>query len=194
MDGYIKNQLLAIRSLRITMTWKYATTFLILIFLPVWLFGLAIDVPPEEWIHTEVVYSHISYELIGLRRFQDHVLNTQDGAQFVISRKDVSVDLLEEQLISGQAYNIVYSTTIAGGNQMEALSAGDTIYQDLNASIGRWRDQRQWLIHALLVTLAVEAVALLLIDRLWCKKERKLIKKHRANIHRRQESKKERIV
>ena len=68
------------------------------------------------------------------------------------------------------------------------------VYQDLNASIHRRIDQRQWLIHGIFVTLGVESVALLLIDRLWCKKEYQQIKKHRANIHRCQASKKERCV
>ncbi len=191
MDGYIKNQLLAIRSLRIAMAWKYATTFLILIFLPVWLFGLAIDVPPEEWIHTEIVYSHISREMIGLRRFQDHVLNTRDGAQFVIRPKGVSVDTLKEQLAPGQVYSLVYSATIAGGNQIEALSDGDTVYQHIDTSINDWNDQRQFLIRAIYVTLGAEALALILIDRLWCKKEYEQIKKHRANIQRRKASRKQ---
>ena len=191
MDGYIKNQLLAIRSLRIAMAWKYATTFLILIFLPVWLFGLAIDVPPEEWIHTEIVYSHISFERIGLRRFQDHVLNTRDGAQFVIRPKDVSVDTLKEQLTPDQVYSLVYSATIAGGNQIEALSDGDTVYQHIDTSINDWNDQRQFLIRAIYVTLGAEALALILIDRLWCKKEYEQIRKHRANIQRRKASRKQ---
>ena len=108
--------------------------------------------------------------------------------QYVIRRKAV----LEEQLIPGQVYSLVYSTTIAGGNQMEALSDGDTVYQDLNASVSCWRDQRHRLIHAIYVTLGVEAVALLLIDRLGCKKEHQQIKKHRANIRRRRTAKKER--
>ena len=191
MDGYIKNQRLAIRTLRITMAWKYATTFLILIFLPVWLFGLAIDVPPEEWIHTEIVYSHISREMIGLRRFQDHVLNTRDGAQFVIRPKDVSVDTLKEQLTPDQVYSLVYSATIAGGNQIEALSDGDTVYQHIDTSINDWNDQRQFLIRAIYVTLGAEALALILIDRLWCKKEYEQIRKHRANIQRRKASRKQ---
>ena len=185
MDGYIKNQLLAIRSLRITMAWKYATTFLILIFLPLWLFGLAVDRPPKEWIHTEIVNSHISYEQVGLRRFMDHVLIDRDGTRFVIRKKDVSVDLLEEQLIPGQVCSIVYSTTIAGGNQLEALSAGDTVYQHIDTSVSYWNGQRRFLIRAIYVTLALEVLALILIDRLWCREEHRRIKILREKIARR---------
>ena len=193
MDGYIKNQRLAIRALRIAIFWKYATTFLILIFIPLWLFGLAVDRPPKEWVHTDIVYSRISYEQVGLRRFKDYVLIDGDGTRFVIKQKDVPVDLLEKQLVPGQVCSIVYSTTIAGGNQMEALSVGDMVFQHIDPSVSYWSDRRQFLIRAIYVTLAAEALALFLIDRLWCKKEYQQIKKHRANIHRRT-AKKERTM
>ena len=107
--------------------------------------------------------------------------------------------------MNGNGYYIIFASQISflpsepcgspwNGSKLEALSAGDRIYRDLNAVIDCWRDQWQWLIHGLLVTIGVEAVALLLIDRLGGKKAHQQIKKHRANIHRCQASKKERCV
>ena len=40
---------------------------------------------------------------------------------------------------------------------------------------------------SIIVTLIIEAVALILIDRLWCKKEYSEIKKLKADIKRREE-------
>ena len=66
MDGYIKNKTEAIQSVRRNILGKYSITFLILVLIPVWLFALAANQHPDKWTHTEIVFSHISQERIGL--------------------------------------------------------------------------------------------------------------------------------
>ena len=187
MDGYIKNKTEAMQSLKRNILGKYSITFFILILIPVWLFALAANQRPEKWTHTEIVFSHISQERIGLQRGRSYVLNTKDGKQFVIKSKFVNVDDLSDCLTSGNTYRIVFSNTIAGGDHMEALSDDNMVIQNLEKSIAQWEREQQETFMAIIVTLIIEAVALILIDRLWCKKEYSEIKKLKADIKRREE-------
>lgn len=185
MDGYIKNKKEAIKSVRKTIFGKYSITFLIISLIPVWLFVLLISQPPEKWTHKEIVFSHISQERIALQRWRSYVLNAEDGSQFVINSRFVDVDALSDYLVSGNTYHLVFSNTIAGGDHMEALSDGNMIIQDLESSIDQWEWEQQEAIMAIIVTLIIEIVALILIDRLWCKKEYAQIRKLKADIQRR---------
>jgi hypothetical protein len=187
MDGYVKNKTEAIRSVRKIILWKYLTTFLILVFIPVWLFALAVNQPPEKWTQTDIVFSHISQERIGLQRWRSHVLNTCDGRQFLIKSKFVDVDALQEKLVSGKTYRLVFSHTIAGGDHMEALYDEDEVIQNLESSVRQWEREQREGTRGIIVTLIIEAIALVLIDRLWCKKEYSQIKKLKADIKRRQD-------
>ena len=187
VDGYIKNKTEAIISVRKTILLKYSITLFILILVPVWLFALAVNQHPDQWTQTDIVFSHISQERIGLQRGQSYVLNTQDERQFVIKSKFVNVDDLSDCLISGDTYRIVFSNTIAGGDHMEALSGDNMVIQNIEKSIAQWEQEQQECIIAIIVTLIIEIVALLLIDRLWCKKEHSQIQKLKADIARRKE-------
>ena len=187
MDGYIKSKTTAIKSLRQAIWGKYSLTFLIIIFIPVWLFAMAVNQPPEKWTHTEIEFSHISQEKIGIQRGRRYVLNTQDGRQFVIKSRFVDVDALSGCLVSGKTYRLVFSNTIAGGDHMEALSDNNGVIQDLDESIAQWKREQQESVIAIIVTLIIEIVALILIDRLWCKKEYSQIQKIKADIKRREE-------
>ncbi len=185
MDGYIKSKKEAITSARRTILYKYACTFLILAFLLLWLFALAVNRPPAEWTHTEIVFSHLSEEKVGMRKGRDCVLNTQDGRKFVVLTRHVDEDELSRRLVRGETYSLVYSDTIAGGDHMEALYRGTEILHSLDDSIARWEREQQNFAWALLATLALEGVALLLIDRLWCKAEHSRIRKLKSDIKRR---------
>ena len=121
MDGYIKNKKEALHSVRKGIFWKYAISFPILLFIPVWLFGIYSLGSPEDWQYTEVVYSHISSEAIGLQRGKSDVFNAEDGRKYVIPSKLLPVEHLQEMLVPGETYCLVYSETIAGGDHIEAL-------------------------------------------------------------------------
>lgn len=187
MDGYVKNKAEAIATVRRVIIYKYATTFLILIFIPVYLLALAGNQPPKKWTQTAIKYSHISREQIGLRRGHGYVLNSQDGRKFVINPKSVDLDYLSESLLPGSTYNLVFSNTIAGGDHMEALFDESAVFQDLNDSISRWKREQREAVVAIIVILVVEIVALILIDRLWCKKEYCQIRKLKEDINHREE-------
>lgn len=185
MDGYVKNKKEALRSVRKSIFWKYAITFPILLFIPVWLFGIYSLGSPDDWKYTEVVYSHISSETIGLQRGKSTVLNTEDGRKYVIPEKLVSVEHLKEMLIAGETYSLVYSETIAGGDHIEELYNGQSMFLDDSVSSAAWEKERRECFLALYITIGLEIILLIFIDRLWCKGEYAKIKKIRQDIEKR---------
>lgn len=185
MDGYVKNKKEALRSVRKSIFWKYAITFPILLFIPVWLFGIYSLGSPDDWKYTEVVYSHISSETIGLQRGKSDVLNADDGRKYVIPSKLVSVEHLKEILVAGETYSLMYSETIAGGDHIEELYNAENTFLDHSVSSAAWEKEHQECVLALRITIGIEMIALIFIDRLWCKDEYDSIQKIRRDIEKR---------
>lgn len=185
MDGYIKNKKEAICSVRKSIFWKYALTFPILLFIPVWLLGICGVGSPDDWKDTEVVYSHISSETIGLRRGKSNVLNAEDGRKYVIPSKLIAAEHLKEMLVAGETYSLVYLETIAGGDHIEELYDVQNTFLDRSVSVAAWEKERQECALALHTTMGLEMIALILIDRLWCKGEYAKIRKLRLDIKKR---------
>ena len=183
MDGYIKNTKKTIRVYRETIFCKYLFTLGIVLFIFAWLLFFVCEKPPEKWKSTEIVFSHITVERLNLNHRPSNVLNSQDGEKFVISSRYISVD----DLVPGKVYSLVYTTTIWGLHYTKALSDEDTVLQDLNDSILRWESEQREIVIAIFVTLGIEIVALILIDRLWCKKEHAQIRLLKEKIKQRQE-------
>ena len=185
MDGYVKNKREALRSVRKRMFWKYAITFPILLFIPVWLFGIYSLGAPDDWKYTEVVYSHISSETIGLQRGKSDVFNTEDGRKYVIPSKLLPVEHLQEMLVPGETYCLVYSETIAGGDHIEELYNAQNTFLDHAVSGAVWEKERQECFLALYITIGLEMLALIIIDRVWCKEEHARIQKLRQDMKKR---------
>lgn len=185
MDGYIKNKNIAIRSVRKTIFYKYAYALLIVLFIPVMLFAIAVNQPPEKWTHTDIVFSHISYERIEMRKHNDYVLNTRSNDQFVMQMPDKSVEEISEHLISGKLYSVVYSNSIAGGDILEALSDKDGVYLDLDNSIAEWKKEQKTYTIVIVIFLIIEIIVLIIIDRVACKNDHYQIKKLKEDIERR---------
>lgn len=185
MDGYIKNKKEALRSVRKGIFWKYAITLPILLFILVWLFGIYSLGSPEDWKVTEVVYSHISSETIGLQRGKSDVFNAEDGRKYVIPAKLLPVEHLQEMLVPGETYCLVYLETIAGGDHIEELYNAQNTFLDHAVSGAAWEKERQECFLALYITIGLEMLALIIIDRVWCKEEHARIQKLRQDMKKR---------
>lgn len=183
-DGYIRHQSDKIRSIKHIIWAKYATALLLIVFILFVLLLMLTEQPPEEWTKQEIKFTHFSREQIGLSLLDSDVLNTESGEKYA-----VRMDQLSEDLTVGNPYMLVYSraNTMTGLNAVEALSDESTIYQDLNDSIARWEQERWEAIRIILVLGISELIALLLIDRLWCKKEHAQVKELQSKIARREE-------
>lgn len=142
MDGYIKNKQEAIRETRKTIRYKYALTFVILLYIPVWLFGIYGTQKPEEWKTEEIIYANISQERIGFVRGKADILNSQNGGGYRIQIKLVLLEDLQEGLVAGKTYTIIYSETIMGGNILEAIYSDQYVFLDVSASVNDWNMER----------------------------------------------------
>ena len=187
-DGCIIERNGQIRKLRQTIRAQYGVTLLVVIYILIWSFAIAVYQwqSPERWTRAEIVYSHLSRESIGIRRGLSYVLHSADGRKFVVQNRD-DFSKLNETLRPGKSYSLVYSKTIAGGDMLEELSDGAEALLPLEKSIAHWEAQRRQTVVSLYVTCGIEIAALILIDRLWCKKEYAQIRAQKEMIRRRQE-------
>ena len=187
-DGYIIERNGQIRKLRQTIRAKYGVTLLVVIYVFIWSFAIAVYQwqAPERWSHAEIVYSHLSLERSGMRRGLSYVLHSAGGRKFVIQNRD-DFSKLNEKLRPGKRYSLIYSKAIAGFNVLEAVSDGAEALLPLEKSIAHWEAQRRQAVVSLCVTCGIEVAALILIDRLWCKKEYAQIRAQKEMIRRRQE-------
>lgn len=168
-----------IRQLRKRILHKLGITLPILLIL----FSLCtlplLDQSPEDWTTTEIVFSHISREHTGIHRGDNDVLNTLDGRKFDIRTQFVSLETLQKELIPGESCRITYSEHVLDVPRIEALESGDTVYQTADASV-QWREQEMRKLHnSILFTMAAEILALILVDRVWCRKEHQEIKEQK---------------
>ena len=72
-------------------------------------------------------------------------------------------------------------------SQIICAATGAEALLPLEKSIAHWEAQRRQAIISLYVTCGIEVAALILIDRLWCKKEYAQIRAQKEMIRRRQE-------
>ena len=185
MDGYIKSKKKDIRSVRENIFWKCVLTFPLILFALIWLLGIYVLGTPDDWKDTEVVFSHISYESVGLQRWRSYVLNGEDGGKYVIQTNLLSAEELKEKLIYGERYSLVYQDKNAGGRHIAALYNEHNTFLDLSLSVAAWEKERQECFLGLYVSIGLELLALILIDRLWCREEHARIRKYRQDIENR---------
>ena len=97
-DGYIRKKQKELRRARQTIAAKYAATLVIILLLPVWLFGLAANPGPDAWEETEVQYQSISEEYVGFPTRLRHVLHTSDGRMFVFNERIASMEEIQKSI------------------------------------------------------------------------------------------------
>ncbi len=183
MDGYIKNKFKEIKSVRKAILGKYSLTIFILLMLLGFLLAVCLTLPhPDKWKEETVVFSEIKRERLAFQRFESDVFVAADGRLFSIPNL---TEVLKNVLLAGESCKIIYSTGIFTSN-VEGLEMDGTVYIDVNDSIISWKKECKDVVIIACGMLAAEIIALLLIDRLWCKKEHQQIKKLKENIARRE--------
>ena len=188
-DGYIREKQKELRRVRQTIAAKYAATLVIVLLLPAWLFGLAANPGPETWEETEIQYQSISEEYVGFPSRLHHILHTSDGRMFVFNERIVSMGEMRKSITDMEHYTLVYSETVSGMRIIEGLWSDHEVLQPSTAAVQLWEREQRGLWGAILVTSLLEGLALLLIDRFWCKKDHAKIRHLRARIRQRETSK-----
>ena len=185
-DGYIREKQKELRRTRQTIAAKYAATLVIVLLLPVWLFGLAANPGPKTWEETEIQYQSISEKYVGFPSRLRHVLHTSDGRMFVFNERVVSMEEIQKSITEQEHYSLVYSETVSGVKIIEGLWSDHEVLQSRTAAVQLWEQERRGLWGAIFVTCLLEGLASLLIDRLWCKKDHAKRKHLKARIKQRE--------
>ena len=170
-DGYIRQKRQELRRIRWNILAKYSCTFGILLFLLVLLFCLALLPRPEKWLEVEINYQQIVEEYVGIPARLRYVLQTSDGQKFVFNERIVSINEIRKQLTDSEPYTLVYANTVLGGKIIEGLQNSHNILQSREVSVQMWEKDHRGLQVAICATCLLEAVALILIDRIWCRKD-----------------------
>lgn len=179
MDGYIKNKRQAIRSVWSGIVGKYSIVAIPLILLCILLLfsEFVAHQNPKRWKEETVRFAGFGEMWLLLNRNMSDALSTEDGREFHTG----SAERLQNALVVGEEYTIVYSSNLKG-KVLEGLSKDGTIYIDVNDSAKAWREAAAYVLKITGWTVAVMTVAILLIDRLWCKKEHAQIRKLKADV------------
>ena len=185
MDGYIKNKRHKIKMERQAILWSYCYTFPIVMILFVCMFVLGYNAPPKQWHDIQVVCSHVSKHTVG-RTGKNAFLHTTDGQVFLIKTRNYTADEAEEILVPGKTYQLTYSNSMIY-KYVEALSTGEEILISLEESLSKYESSNKTGKTVFVILIAVEIVALILIDRLACKNMYAEIKKLKQDIAIREE-------
>ena len=183
MDGYIKNKKQAIRSQWRWIFGKYSIVIIPLVMLCALLMfsEFVAHQNPKKWKEETVTFAGFGEMWLLLNRDMSDALITEDGRQFHTG----SEERLQDVLVIGEEYTIVYSTNLKG-KVLEGLSKDGTVYIDVNDSAKAWRESAAYVLKITGWTVAVMITAILLIDRLWCKKEHAQIRELQTDIARRE--------
>ncbi len=177
-DGYIKNKQREIKDHCSMILAKYSVTILLLIIPVLIVFGLLMQPGPEEWQEETVTLSQLRQEKLGARRHRDKVFVTTDGRKFALpSDLEQPTFLLNE----GESYTIVYSDRFFV-KDIQGMTCGSKVLYDIFREISSW-EHDQKVAHGIAIgSVVAEILAVILIDRLWCKSEYANIRKCKEKI------------
>ena len=185
-DGYIKNQNMRLKEMRLNILLKISCVIVPMAILMAILWGIfSINPPPEKWEQKQITYSNISRERVAGRR-STYVLYTTDGDRYILGTGTEETELLSQQLIPNQQYSIIYCENIFT-KITRSLSSPDNEFIDLDKSIAEWETDRQSFYIILVAMTFLMVVGSILIYFTWCKKERQQIQKIKIKISERLE-------
>ena len=188
MDGYIKNKKAEIRANRQVIAYCYLLTLPIVIFwvLCAWMYFAGQD--PSEWGQTEIVYSQITKKYIASHRGNSYIFNGTDGRQFIISRKWLREVAGGSLLVPGETYTLDYAGSENGWKSVVGLSHEGQVLIDRQAAVEAYYKNQRDYIRILWVLAGVEALALVIVDRLLCVRWHNMNRELRERIRKREET------
>ena len=179
-DGYIKNQNMRLKEMRLNILLKMSCVIVPLAILMAVLWGImSINPPPEKWEQKQITYSNISRERVARR--SPYVFYTTDGDRYILGTGTEEMELLSQQLIPNQQYSIIYSENIFT-KITQSLSSPDNEFIELERSIAEW-EQDQKIFHIICaIMICLMLIGSIISYALWCRKECKEIKKIKSKI------------
>ena len=192
MDSYIQKRTERIKTLQITIMIKYSLCIFLLMSLPLWISAMIAQPAPEKWQQVDIVCSEVQEE--EGRKTTYGLLVAETGESYLFDNTVISYEELAEKVESGDECSVVYAEGAGDVRLGKAISVeGDSVIDEEFAA-QHWAKTRRtgYLTMAGIVVAAL--VALLLIDRIWCKGEKQEIKQLKAEIAKRENKKSERMA
>ncbi|MBR2445617.1 MAG: hypothetical protein IKB28_03005 [Clostridia bacterium] len=183
-DGYIKNQNMHLKELRLII-WTKVLLFIIptLGLAAIMWSILAINPPPDKWVQKQITYAGITEETNILRKSHHtiYVLHTAEGEGYILSVGTDEMRALSQELQPNRQYTLTYCENFAT-RIILSLSYEDQDYISMDESLAAWkRDQRIGYIFTAIM-LGVATVGSTMSYLFWCKKERQQLQTIRNKI------------
>jgi len=188
-DGYIKNQSMRLKEMRLNILLKMSCVIVPMAILMAILWGIfSINPPPEKWESAQITFSSISRESLPKRRGTrgTYVLNTTDGDGYILGMGTDEMEVLKKQLVPNRQYSIVYCEN-AFTRITKSLSSDNEEFIELEKSISEWETDQQSFYIILVAMTFLMVVGSILIYFTWCKKECQQIQKIKIKISERLE-------
>ncbi len=188
MDSYIQKRTERIKTLQITIMIKYSLCIFLLMSLPLWISAMIAQPAPETWQQADLVCSEVKEE--EGRKTTYGLLMAETGESYLFDNTLISYEELAEKVESGDECSVVYAEGAGDVRMGKAISVeGDSIIDEEFAA-QQWAKSRRTGYMTIAGVVVAALVALLLIDRIWCKGEKQEIKQLKAEIAKRESKKK----
>ena len=184
-DGYIKNQNMRLKEMRLNILLKISCVVVPIAILMAILWGIvSINPPPEKWESAQITFSSISRERTFRR--STYILNTTDGDRYILGVGTDEIEALKKQLVPNRQYSIVYCKN-AFTRITKSLSSDNEEFIELEKSISEWENDQIVFYIILAIMAFLMIVGSISIYFTWCKKERQQIIKTKIKISERLE-------
>ena len=190
MDSYIQKRRERIKSLQLTVIIKYSLCVFLLLSLPLWISAMVAQPKPETWQRAEVVCSEVTEE--EGRKTTYGLLKAESGETYLFDNTLISYEQLAEAVESGDSCSVVYAAGSGDVRVGKAISVEGSSIVDEEFAAEKWAQSRKTGYMTIVGTIAAALIALLLIDRIWCKGEKQEIRQLKAEIAKRESKKAER--
>ncbi|MBE7016876.1 MAG: hypothetical protein E7420_01775 [Ruminococcaceae bacterium] len=190
MDSYIQKRSERIKTLQITIVIKYSLCVFLLMSLPLWISAMFAQPKPETWQRAEVVCSEVREE--EGRKYSYGVIEAETGESYLFENSIITYEQLNEAVESGDKCSIVYASSAEGILIGKAVSVEDSSIIDEEFAVEKWAQSRKTGYMTIAGIIVAALIALLLIDRIWCKSDKQEIKQLKAEIAKRESKKAER--
>ncbi len=190
MDSYIQKRRERIKTLQLTVIIKYSLCVFLLMSLPLWISAMAAQPKPETWLKADVVCSEVREE--EGRKTTYGVLLAETGESYLFDNTLISYEQLAEAVEIGDECSVVYAEGAGDVRVGKAISVEGSSIVDEEFAAEKWAQTRKTGYMTIAGTIVAALVALLLIDRVWCKGEKQEIKLLKAEIEKRENKKADR--
>ena len=190
MDSYIQKRSERIKTLQITIVIKYSLCVFLLMSLPLWVSAMFAQPKPETWQQAEVVCSEVREE--EGRNYSYGVIEAETGESYLFENNIITYEQLNEAVESGDNCSIVYASSSEGILIGKAISVEGSSIIDEEFAAEKWAQSRKTGYMTIAGIVVAALIALLLIDRIWCKSDKQEIKQLKAEIAKRESKKAER--